>query len=442
MAAGKRTPVDELKYPGLQTRQLRDGSLVYENRQWNRAQGKNITRTYPRGFDQEQAIERWEKERPQARTARKRGSMKMETIAAAYFQRVEKKLNRPATSRDPIYSKRRRRRGVGSERTKGQYLNDWEKFVKPYFGHLYAHQVTADLVTEWLDWLYEQPGKKAGSTFAELTVNGKLTVLRVLLNQAKLEGAVDFNVFEHIDPDDLPDQAPRDSYERNVLRIQELLELIAAAPTPEKRIIIILLAFTGMRRAELVALLWKEIDIEKLVLRLRKSLAPLERGKDPRRVDLKGKWQRDVIALPRVTQALEALRLIEEEKGCGRPGDYALTALETPGRPLSHERITKVVREAAILAGLMPDPELEALKDPDEDELDERPAVTPKTLRRTTATIFAEARIPKHKAARMLGHSEEVYDECYVQCYEDEQEREELIERLGLLGFGTLEEEL
>lgn len=417
MAAGQRTPLDTRRYPGLVKRDSKRG-VVWEHVQWNSAEKKSIRRPLGVGLTQKQAIEAWEKQRPEVRQARGRSSKRMTEIADSYFARVDKRLARPTQSRDPRYGNRRRR-GIGSQATRNQYFTDWEKYVEPAFGKMYAHQIEAEDVLEWLDWLWEQPGR-SGDTFSGSTVNGKLTVLRVLLNEAQLQGAVDFDVFRRIRPEDLPDQAPRESYDANALRIPELLKLIAAADDEHKRNLIVVLAYTGMRRAEVVALQWGEVAVAEKMLKLAKSLAPLERGQDARRIDLKGKWKRTVVTLPRTVEAFGSEWATATERGFTGDRDYVFTS-DIPGRPHDPSYVTDIVKEAAEAAGLE--------------------GVTPRTLRRTTATIFALAKIPPHLAARMLGHSPEVYDKNYVQQYRDLEEHEGIIEALGLLGFGDLEEE-
>jgi len=392
--------------------------VVWEHVQWNSVEKKSIRRLLGVGLTQKEAIALWEKRRPEIREARGRGSKRMTEIAENYFERIDKKLARPTMSRDPRYGSRRRR-GIGSKATRDQYFADWEKYVKPKFGSMYAHEIEADQVLDWLDWLWEQPGR-SGDTFSGSTVNGKLTVLRVLLNEAQLQGALDFDVFRHIRPEELPDQAPRETFEANALRIPELLKLIAGADSEHKRNLITVLAYTGMRRAEVVALQWGEVVLAEKALKLAKSLAPLERGKEPRRIDLKGKWKRSVVTLPRTVEAFGSEWTLATERGFADDRDYVFTS-DIPGRPHDPSYVTDIVKEAAEAAGLE--------------------GVTPRTLRRTTATIFALAKIPPHLAARMLGHSPEVYDKNYVQQFRDLEEHEGIIEALGLLGFGDLEKD-
>jgi integrase len=63
--------------------------------------------------------------------------------------------------------------------------------------------------------------------------------------------------------------------------------------------------------------------------------------------------------------------------------------------------------------------------------------VTPRTLRRSIATAYAEATVPAHVAVSVTGHSPAVYNAHYVKPHRDRMERENALKQLLAFGYGT-----
>jgi hypothetical protein len=58
-------------------------------------------------------------------------------------------------------------------------------------------------------------------------------------------------------------------------------------------------------------------------------------------------------------------------------------------------------------------------------------------LRRSAATLRAYAGVPKHVAAKEMGHTPTVFERSYAKVYEDAQDMEETRTRLASIGFGV-----
>jgi hypothetical protein len=58
-------------------------------------------------------------------------------------------------------------------------------------------------------------------------------------------------------------------------------------------------------------------------------------------------------------------------------------------------------------------------------------------LRRSAATLRAYAGVPKHVAAKEMGHTPTVSERSYAKVYEDAQDMEETRTRLATIGFGV-----
>jgi integrase len=419
MADSPRIPVDKVHYPGLWHYEKADGRKQYGRRVHNRSTGKDVSRIFPGCFDEAEAIALWNDENgaKTKRAARQRQTMKLGELAVAVFDRMEKNIARPQAS-VKVGRQGRRKRGVGSANTLANYRADDRNYIQPYFkSSTYIHEIDAVDIEEWLDWMREQPGKRPGTTLAEQTLNAKLTVLRNHFNYALRHGAMDIDVMQLVDPSVLPDQNNREDYDTRALWPDELLLLIDA-PTllPWERNLVTVLAFTGMRRSEVCALQWGEVDQLAGLLRLKRSLAPLVKGEEPKRIALKNKWERSPLILPIAAEALFAQRDIEEAKKFGGDEHYAFTA--DNGRPIEQTTVTDIVKRAGEKAGLGD--------------------VTPKTLRRTAGTIYANVPdIPDHLAALYMGHTVEVFHANYVVPYNDAREHEKIRKALIEYGWGV-----
>jgi integrase len=132
---------------------------------------------------------------------------------------------------------------------------------------------------------------------------------------------------------------------------REINRLIAAT-TPRYQNAVTVLAFAGARSSELCGATWADVDLVERVLRVRKQLAPLRRGEEPRRVKTKSRASmREVPLLDRAYHALLAQLRDEQAKGLGAESDFVFTS--ATGRPLDRHRLSKRgVARAAEKAGL------------------------------------------------------------------------------------------
>jgi len=393
MAAGKRTRVPH--HQGLWERH-RANDKVYELK-LDGASG-----TYPIAFpldrvDPPREVLAWWKEKTLKKERTGQGlptRKRLDDLAAEAFAALDERIKVGG-------------RKAPSARTVALYRGDYERYVKPTFGHEYAHKITHEDVLDWLAWLRDQKGR-GDKKLASWTVNGKLTVLRHVLKYGRRTGAVDHNVFDRIDSADLPDQEHRDDFDARALTVAELRRLIDAA-TGDERTVIVVLGYTGMRRGECAGLLWSDLDLVDEEIRLTLQLGDLVDGKATR-VPLKNKWARDVILLDPAKEALVEHLAREQEKGRGQLDDFVFTDADGKVRNLAW--YSNVVKRVGVKAKLGDN-------------------VTPQVLRRTAATVFAYAEIPIHVAAKMLGHSVEVFVKHYVQVYKDAQARKAMREQLG-----------
>ncbi len=121
------------------------------------------------------------------------------------------------------------------------------------------------------------------------------------------------------------------------LKPEEVRQLIAKAGSLRNRLIIAILFFTGMRVSELVNLKVADVDISDDVVRFR------VRGK--------GSKERIVYAPPELGQALKLWIELNNLKR----DDYLFPSPRARNRPISVDTVERVVKEAAIRAGIVPE---------------------------------------------------------------------------------------
>jgi integrase len=124
---------------------------------------------------------------------------------------------------------------------------------------------------------------------------------------------------------------------------------------------------------------------------------------------------RDVPLTPRARRLLEALYAEERARGLGDDDDFVITT--ATGGPLDPANLRRTFRRAARAAGIG--------------------HVTPKMLRTSLTTAYANAGVEEHVAASFTGHSPVVYCDHYVKPHRDRIERENAMKRLLESGYGA-----
>jgi integrase len=385
-------------FPGLWWRRRADDALVYELKL--RQDGVLYSETLPEGTTRRQAETIWKKKGAQRDEGRRPLSqnLTLDAVAVEAFADMESMVAA----------------GIRSQRTLDEYRRGWLLHVGPVLGRKRLSKLAPRDVLAFQERL-RRPTKDR-KALAEWTVHGQLTTLRMVLRFARRAGYMAHDPFAGLRPEDLARQKARETFEARVLRPEEIRRLIAAT-SPLYHDAVAVLSYTGLRVSEAAGLVWADVDFVDRVIHVRKQLAPLRPGEEPRRVQLKSAAsRRDVPLLPEAFEALVAQLAAEQAKGLGGESDFCFTS-ET-GRVLGRERMGKRgVTRAASNAGLG--------------------HVTAQVLRRSVATATAHARIPVVVAAAMTGHSPRVYDEHYAKPFRDAEERARVRDSLASIGFGS-----
>jgi integrase len=248
---------------------------------------------------------------------------------------------------------------------------------------------------------------------SESSLRHSLTVLRAIFRLARSRRIVTRSPLDDLDPGELPRPATRAAHGRR-LDERELDTLVRHA-TDGYRVAVALLAYTGMRISEACALRWQDIDFVDRELHVRGQLTRATRSKPARIVARKGGAGPFTAVLFPTLETILVDHLRDEQLARrGRDRDFVLCT--RTGRPIAQFNLAHAVADAASSAGLG--------------------KVTPHDLRRSFCSLAARRGVDPVQAARMTGHSLDVWTRHYAGDYGKAQ-RDEARERMLAAGFGA-----
>src|SRR6516162_1114840 len=220
------------------------------------------------------------------------------------------------------------------------------------------------------------------SGLAARTINHVHGVIFQVLGQAKTWKVVRDNVAETVKPPPVPDQ------ELPILQPDRAREMLQALRGKPLYLLASLALATGMRRNEMLALRWQNVDLDASRLRVEQALEETQaygiRTKAP-----KTRNGRRTIVLPASTVAeLRAHWKTQQEQrlvaGLGKAPDSAPVFAEFDGRFLSPNAITKAWPRAMAAIGM--------------------PEITLHSLRHTHASMLIASGMDTLTISRRLGH--------------------------------------
>ncbi len=184
-------------------------------------------------------------------------------------------------------------------------------------------------------------------------------------------------------------EAPR-RVKREILALDEgqTHRLLAAVAPTRLGVLVLVAVLTGLRRGELLALRWQDVDLDGGRLRVTRTTEQTEAGGIGFKMPKTEKSRRPV-ALPNL--AVEALRRHQAEQATVRQRiadqylDHGLVFTKVDGRPRDPADTSKRFREVARRAGF--------------------PTLTFHGLRHTHATLLLKAGVGARVVADRLGHS-------------------------------------
>ncbi len=278
-----------------------------------------------------------------------------------------------------------------------QWLRDWaagnvspksaerygellRRHVAVRIGALRLQQVRPGTLAELYAGLLRD-GRDDGAGLAARTVGHVHRVLHRALGHAVAWGLMATNPTAAVDPPKVPEA------ELSILRADEVRSVLSALRGRSIYSIASLALATGMRRGELLALRWSDVDLQRALLRVERSLETTRAGlrfKPP-----KTRQGRRTITLP--STAVAELRTIWREMvearlalGQGKPEPDALVFATFEGEPRHPDTVTRAWINAMKAIG--------------------RPGVSLHSLRHSHASSLIAAGLDVLTISRRLGH--------------------------------------
>jgi integrase len=228
-----------------------------------------------------------------------------------------------------------RRRGF-RESTREDYRRDLKRYAFPFFDEklgVTLSQLQPRDVANYVGWLCEQP-LPTGKPLSDAKVRNALKPVSACLATAVREGLIRNNPARGVD---LPHRPNVDDLDEEDVRVftHEQLEAFLSLVHPRHRLMFELLASTGLRVSELIALRWKHLAIDgsRPHVKVRRTLV---RGREQAPKTKHGR--RDVPIDPELVSRLREHRKASE---WSREDDLVFPSLE--GTPLSPSNLRRRV---------------------------------------------------------------------------------------------------
>lgn len=271
--------------------------------------------------------------------------------------------------------------------TATEYRRDLTKYVLPRIGSVRLGALDARRIRRLAYDLREEKTKRAPTGRSWSTVRRILAPLSVMLSAASEDGVIPAKPWPR-----LPTPR-RDPLKRRHLSIDELRRLLAAAPTPQDRLLIRFLAETGLRISELKALRWADLDLaHEPAVSVRRRHRLLDGEQETKSERSSG----SVPITPQLARELKAHRLRK-----GQPGTDALVFTTDDGGRIDESNLRRrVLAPACARAGI--------------------PPIGFHVLRHTHGSIVAAATRDIRAVQRRLRHSSAAFTlETYIHLLDD-----------------------
>lgn len=212
------------------------------------------------------------------------------------------------------------------------------------------------------------------------TASLSLFVVRAVLKDAVQRAVIGRNPAEFVEA------SGKESTERQALTPADLAKLRAHLAS-DPRFGLWMLTFLGLRRSELFALRWTDLDFEAGVLSVSRSRVSVYGGTQTTEGPTKTRRGTRTLPLPAdVLSALESLRDAQRATFGAEQAETGYLALDDDGQPLRPEIWSDRWAEAVKAAGVA--------------------SVSLHSARHTAVTVLRDAGVPDHIVAAFVGHDE------------------------------------
>jgi integrase len=301
--------------------------------------------------------------------------------------------------------------GERSERTLEHYRYHLARHLLPAFGTRRLQELTTDDCAQLIVSL-RQKGLSAK------TIAGALVPLGRVLSLALRRGYIHDNPLRRLEASERPRVHRR---EQRVLTHEEIAKLLAAC-LPAYRPLVATALYSGMRLAELLGLVWADVELEAGLIHVRYQLSRGRVDKPARRVRLKTQaGTRDIPLLPQLASLLKRHKLASTHSGAGH--HVFATSLGTPlgYRNVERRGLSRAAKEAGL-------------------EREDLPSLRLHDLRHTFAShLIVDLRIDVAQVSRILGHARpSITLDTYTHLFDQAAHAADIRDRMAASEFGRL----
>ena len=263
--------------------------------------------------------------------------------------------------------------------TAASYRANIERYLIPAMGHERLQELSPDRISVVLRNLYERGGTN-GAPLSPRTVEFARAVLRRAMQDAVLARHIKVNPV-------VGTKRPRVAKPKHTTWTgQQLAGFLEHITDHRLAPLFGLAAATGMRRGEVLALRWSDVDLDNAVLLVERSVHV---GTGGRSYSAPKNHERRRVSLdPRTVASLKAWRKVQAADRLAWAGAWqdseGLLFTREDGTPVPPDYVSKVFGVLQAGAGL--------------------PRVTLHELRHTHATVLLRDGVPVHVVAKRLGH--------------------------------------
>lgn len=266
--------------------------------------------------------------------------------------------------------------------TAKSYRDNIDRYLRPALGHERLQGLSPSRLSLFFRNLYERGGK-GGKPLSPRTVEFARAVLRRALQDAVLDRIIEVNPV-------VGTKRPRTVKPKHSTWTGTQLRTFFVGLDPEHRLTPLweLAAGTGMRRGEILALRWADIDLDDGLIHVERSVTQVRQQRiygTPKNYE-----KRDVAIDPHLLATLRAWRKRQLAErlawGASYIGTEDLLVTWEDGRPVLPDYITRIFGN--LTKGL------------------EVPRLTFHELRHTHATLLLRNGVPVHVVAKRLGHKD------------------------------------
>jgi integrase len=302
-----------------------------------------------------------------------------------------------------------------SPKTLERYSELLRNHVRPHVGGTAIQKLAPVHLSELYGKLLREGGAK-GRPLAARTVGHVHRVLHRALGHAVKWGVVQKSAADHVEPPRVPHS------EIEILRADDVRAVLQGLRGKSLYTIAAAALGTGMRRGELLALRWRDVDLDRGLVRVEQALEYTKAGGCRFKAPKTKHGRRTITIPPALISELRAHRRAHQERslalGVGKLGDEALVFPAAEGGPRNPTTLTK--RWSAAMAAI------------------ERAGITFHSLRHTHASNLIAAGLDVLTISRRLGHgSPAITLGVYGHLFADTDDRAAAVMEAALRAPGT-----